>query len=42
MTSPKLPFNSEADTLTKYQSSGKIKHKLAWADSADTNRGAKG
>ena len=26
MTSPKLPFNSEADTLTKYQSAGKIKH----------------
>jgi len=26
MTSPKLAFNSEADTFTKYQSSGKIKH----------------
>jgi hypothetical protein len=26
MTSPKLLFNSEADTFTKYQSSGKIKH----------------
>jgi hypothetical protein len=26
MTSAKLPFNSEADTFTKYQSSGKIKH----------------
>jgi hypothetical protein len=26
MTFPKLPFNSEADTFTKYQSSGKIKH----------------
>ena len=26
MTSPKLPFNSEADPFTKCQCSGKIKH----------------
>jgi hypothetical protein len=38
MTSPK-PFNSEADTFSKYQSSEKIKHNGSVDDSANTNMG---